>query len=199
MKYTVRTLLCLWALVTTVSAGTLPVVAIQPLGLVKQADLEKVRAGIQALYAVTVEILPEKPLPKAAYYKPRDRYKADAILDALPNELPERIDKVIGLTTRDISTTNDDGKDWGIFGLGLLGGKACVISTFRLRAGKADEILFHARLAKVVNHELGHTFGLDHCDTQGCLMHSADGKIATVDAESGKPCIACSARLPLGK
>ena len=176
-----------------------PVVAIQPLGPVKPADVQKVKASIEALYVVTVEILPEKPLPKAAYYKPRDRYKADDILDALANETPERIQKVIGFTTRDISTTNDEGKDWGIFGLGLMGGKACVVSTFRLRAGKADEKLFHERLIKVVNHELGHTFGLDHCPVDGCLMHSAEGKIATVDAESGKPCAACSARLPLAK
>ena len=191
--------LSVWALACSTWAGPLPVVAIQPLGPVKPADIQQVKAGIEALYAVTVEILPEKPLPKAAYYKPRDRYKADDIIDSLANEMQEGIRKVIGFTARDISTTNDEGKDWGIFGLGALGGKACVVSSFRLRAGKADEKLFQARMVKVVNHELGHTFGLDHCEVQGCLMEAAGGKISTVDAESGKPCAACSARLPLAK
>ena len=185
--------------VTTVSADPLPVVGIQPLGPVKPEYARQIKAGIEALYAVTVQILPEKPLPEAAYYKPRDRYKADDIIDTLANEMPEGIRKVIGFTVRDISTTNDDGKDWGIFGLGALGGKACVVSSFRLRAGKADEKLFQARLVKVVNHELGHTFGLDHCEVRGCVMQAAGGKISTVDAETGRPCAACSARLPLAR
>ncbi|MES2659962.1 MAG: hypothetical protein V4689_15180 [Verrucomicrobiota bacterium] len=74
-----------------------------------------------------------------------------------------------------------------------------MVSTFRLRAGKAGEKLFQARLVKVVNHELGHTFGLDHCPSAGCFMQAAGGKIATVDGASGKPCDACAARLPLVK
>lgn len=175
------------------------VVAIQPLGPVKAADILNVKEGIEAVYAVKVEVLPEKPLPKAAFYAPRNRYKADDIVDTLALEQPARTVKIVGLTARDISTTNDEGNDWGIFGLGQLGGKACVVSTFRLRAGKADEKLFIARLIKVVNHELGHTFGLDHCPAAGCLMRDAGGKIATVDGESGKPCAACSSRLPLAK
>ncbi|MES2659961.1 MAG: hypothetical protein V4689_15175 [Verrucomicrobiota bacterium] len=118
MKHVVLRFLPIWALVTAVLADPLPVVAIQPLGPVKQADIQHVKAGIEALYAVTVEVLPEKPLPKVAYYPPRGRYKADDLIDVLANEMPERITKILGFTTRDISTTNDDGNDWGIFGLG---------------------------------------------------------------------------------
>ena len=175
----------------------MPVVAIQPLGPVKPADLAAVKAGIVGFYAVTVEILPEKPLPKSAYYPPRDRYKADDILDALAVEMPPGFRKMVALTARDVSTTTEEGKDWGIFGLGQLGGGVCVVSTFRLRAGKASDKLFHARLVKVVNHELGHTFGVDHCPTAACLMQDKKGKIASVDAESGKPCAACVPRLPM--
>jgi archaemetzincin len=113
--------------------------------------------------------------------------------------MDKRFTKVIGLTVRDISTTKDDIEDWGIFGLGGLGGRACVVSTFRLRAGKATDPVFQTRLVKVVNHELGHTFGLDHCPVTGCFMQDAGGRIATVDGESGKPCAACAARLPLAK
>lgn len=189
----------IWTLATSAWAGPLPVVAIQPLGPVNPADIQQVKAGIEALYAVTVEILPEKPLPKAAYYPPRDRYKADDITDALSGASQAGPNKIVGLTATDISTTTDQGKDWGIMGLGQLGGGACVVSTFRLRSGKAGGKLFHARLVKVVNHELGHTFGLDHCPVAACLLQDKRGKIASVDAESGRPCAACSARLPLAK
>lgn len=187
-------LLCLLASIAPALAR--PCVAIQPLGSVKAADLARAKAGILALYAVDVEVLPEKALPKAAYFQPRDRYKADKLLDVLAAETPEKFTKVIGLTARDISTTKGEIADWGIFGLGLLGGRPCVVSTFRLRAGKASDEVFQARLVKIVNHELGHTFGLDHCPTVGCFMQDAAGKIATVDGEAGKPCEACAARLP---
>lgn len=189
--------LCLLASIAPALAR--PCVAIQPLGPVKASDLARVKSGILALYAVDVEVLPEKPLPKVAYYKPRDRYKADKLLDVLAAETPERFTKVIGLTVRDISATKGEIDDWGIFGLGLLGDRPCVVSTFRLRAGKASDEVFQARLVKVVNHELGHTFGLDHCPTVGCIMQDAAGKIATVDGEAGKPCEACTARLPVVK
>lgn len=186
-------------LAASAMADAPPTVAIQPLGPVKPEDIARVQAGIRALYAVNVEVLPEKPMPKSAYYPPRDRYKAERLLDALAVDPDKRFTKIIGLTTRDISTSKDDIEDWGIFGLGELGGRSCVVSTFRLRAGKATEPVFQARLVKVVNHELGHTFGLDHCPAAGCLMQDAGGKIATVDGESGKPCAGCAARLPLAK
>lgn len=192
MKYAFFLLACIADLAP---AGP-QVVAIQPLGKVRDKDVATVKAGLETLFAVKVLVLPEKPLPESAWYKPRQRYKADALLDALGGGKPETCNRILGLTARDISVTNDEGNDWGIFGLGQLGGSACVVSTFRLRAGKADEERFSARLVKVVNHELGHTFGLDHCPEKGCLMQSAGGKIATVDGESGKPCEACAARLP---
>jgi archaemetzincin len=73
------------------------------------------------------------------------------------------------------------------------------VSIFRLQAGKATVPVFQARLVKVVNHELGHTFGLEHCPVAGCFMQDAGGKIATVDGGSGMSCPACGARLPLVK
>lgn len=197
MIHLFRRFLPIWVLVAAVHGEPLPVVAIQPLGPVKHSDIQKVKNGIVSLYTVTVEVLPEKPLPKVAYYKPRDRYKADDILDEISKQEPAHAYRILALTTRDISTTTEKADDWGIMGLGQLGGRACVVSTFRLRKGKADEALFIARLVKVVNHELGHTWGLDHCGAAGCLMQDAKGKIATVDGESGKPCEKCSDQLPL--
>ncbi len=189
--------LCFLGLI--VPSMAVPSVAIQPLGPVKATDLDRVKAGIQALYRVEVEVLPEKPLPKVAYFAPRDRYKADKLLDVLAADTPAKFTKVIGLTVRDVSTKKGKIDDWGIFGLGALGGRPCVVSTFRLRSGNATDEVFLVRLVKVVNHELGHTFGLDHCPTAGCFMQDAGGKIATVDGEGNKPCGECAARLPLVK
>lgn len=174
-------------------------VAIQPLGGVKAEDLTFVKTGIEALYAVTVKILPEKPLPEAAYYAPRERYKAHKLIEFLASETPEHFTRVVGITTEDISTTKGKILDWGVFGLAAWDSRACVISMFRLHTGQVTGQLFQVRLVKVVNHELGHTFGLEHCPTLGCIMQECGGKISTLDGESGQPCSACAARLPLAK
>ena len=170
-----------------------PIIAIESLGNLPQQDVAAVRAGIVAVYAVEVRVVPRLELPKAAFYPPRQRYRAERLLDFLaePRDFGFEAFKVVGLTAADISTTKGDVADWGVLGLGTLDGKTCVISTFRLGARKASAATRIERLIKVVNHEVGHTFGLEHCPTAGCLMEDAKGTITTVDAEKGGFCKKC--------
>ena len=121
------------------------------------------------------------PLPSAAYYKPRKRYRAEKLLDDLRGRVPNQATRIVGLTHRDISTTKGEHKDWGIFGLGEIGGRTCVVSRHRL--GRASRKKQNERLAKVALHELGHTLSLDHCANRGCLMEDGAGTIKTVDRE----------------
>ncbi len=179
----------------SVGAARRPVVAIQPFGHLDAAVVARVRAGVSQCFDVDVVVLPERALPSDAYYRPRDRYRADRLLDDLEREAAGRYAKVVGLTARDISTSTDTHADWGVFGLGDLGGIPCVVSTFRLERGAKTEALLEDRLVKAVNHELGHTFGVDHCPEHGCLMADAEGTIRTVDAGDGRMCAACLARL----
>jgi archaemetzincin len=179
----------------SVSPDSRPVVAIQPLGPLRHGIVEMVTAGIERRYDVRVVVLPERALPEAAFYKPRQRYRAERLLDALERESAGRYAKIVGLTARDISTSTERHADFGIFGLGDLGGTPCVVSTFRLGRGGADEVLFNDRLVKAVNHELGHTFGVEHCSVDGCLMADASGTMKRVDAGRGVLCAACLERL----
>ncbi len=88
--------------------------------------------NISATYRCTVtEIKGIAILPATAYYKPRSRYRAPIVLTYLNTY--SGYDKIIGIATKDISTTKDKIYDWGVMGLGSCPGKACVISTFRLR------------------------------------------------------------------
>jgi archaemetzincin len=135
---------------------------------------------------VEVERGPTVPLPEHAYYPPRRRYRAEKLLDALGGyagaDAPATT-KVLGLTEVDISTTNGKFEDWGIFGLGSLGGRAAVISSHRLRRGaSADKVAF--RIATTALHEIGHTFGLDHCTEARCPMQDAEGKITNTDSST---------------
>jgi archaemetzincin len=183
---------------TPPTVGTPPTVCLQPLGPHDPTLLAAVAAGITHLYGTPTEVLDPKPLPPAAYYAPRKRWRAERLLDYMDAEVAPSSPQctyIMGFTSQDISTTKDAFEDWGVLGLGSLGGPSAVISSFRLhkrlssqdKAARANQIT--SRAIKVANHELGHVLGLPHDDsTPGCLMNDAHGSILTVDAETGLHC-----------
>lgn len=116
-----------------------------------------------------INIRPAIDLPASAYYAPRNRYRADSIIAFLSRNIFSG-HVTIGLTGKDISTTKDKIKDWGIMGLGFRPGNACVVSSFRLKKEK-----LYSQFYKVCIHELGHTEGLDHCAEKTCFMRDAEG------------------------
>ncbi len=166
-------------------------IEVQPLGTVDPQLIICVRAGLESFYKAKVRVLPAKALPKIAYYAPRQRYRADKLIDWLYRGSGSI---VVGLMSVDISTTKGHYMDWGVFGLGYLGKGACVVSTYRLRRGVSSAV-FKERLVKVVNHEVGHNLGLPHCPTKGCMMNDAEGKVSTVDQENGKLCPSCRSKI----
>ncbi len=166
---------------------------LQPLGSHDPELLDAAARGVAALYGFTTEIREPAPLPDSAWYAPRQRYRADALLDHLDRRLipGSGCNFIVGFTSQDISTTKPPHQDWGIFGLGNIGGPSAVVSTYRLAGwpqATAGRRLVGQRTVKVVNHELGHVLGMGHLDGDGCLMNDAQGRIATVDSEHGLLC-----------
>jgi len=166
-----------------------PTICLQPLGPGAGDLTAVVERGIRYLYDLQVRVLPARDLPKAAYYPPRKRYRADRLLDALEADVVpgSGCRAVVGLTTVDISTTKGRYRDWGIFGLATIGGRVAVVSNHRLTR-RAIKRRWQERLVKVANHELGHALGSPHVPGSGCLMGDAGGTIRTVDGESGLLC-----------
>ena len=83
-----------------------------------------------------------------------------------------------------------------VFGEAQLGGTAAVCSTARLLEGVelAGPRLLTERLAKEAVHEVGHAFGLHHCDTPACVMGRSAG-LRGVDEKSHLLCNVCRQRL----
>lgn len=83
-----------------------------------------------------------------------------------------------------------------VYGEAQLGGRAAVVSTARLwiqSGGRHDPTVVKDRIIKECVHELGHTFGLLHCDTPGCVM-TRSVNLIEVDAKSMTLCGSCEAR-----
>ncbi len=159
-------------------------VYLQPMGRkVAAEDVRLAKDALVGMYGIQVIELPSVALPKDAYYKPRRRYRADKLLDFLDARAPNDAFRVLGLTGNDISTTKGEHKDWGVLGLASLNGVSGVISMFRCRRGARTLLQARERFAKVAVHEIGHTLGLEHCPTRGCLMEDAAGRVDTCDRE----------------
>lgn len=137
------------------------------------------------------------PLPASAYYAPRRRYRAERLVAFLNERFADRpsSERVLALTARDISTEAHGYADWGILGFGELGGRAAVVSSFRMRrrARSPEHALW--RMTTTAVHEAGHVLGLPHCTEPRCVMRDAEGTMDTVDAGDGSLGPGCRALL----
>lgn len=109
-------------------------------------------------------------LPKGYYNKERNRYSGTGLLKDLSRLRKRNV--VLGLTDEVIFKANELSPTYGIFGVSPVGAFVAVISSTR-PSGKQHS---NDHLVKLMMHELGHSFGLNHCSNQHCFM---------VDAEHG--------------
>jgi len=166
---------------------TTPVtIDIQPFDDASKEQVDYVCREIKKIYP-KVELKTAIAIPAKAYYKPRNRYRADSLVGYLNKKTPSG-HVTMALTTKDISWTKGAVKDYGIMGLGLCPGTACVASTYRLSKTNTLDQLY-----KIAIHELGHTQGLKHCPAKACFMRDAEGKNHT--NELSEFCGSCKKQL----
>ena len=152
-----------------------PVIHLQPFGKFGQREAQllgkELTKRIEDIFSVELEceVHPPLPLSDTLMNDGHTRYRADKIIRSMTANA-NRHNIYIGLTHKDISCTVHGKKDWGVQGLSLIPGNACVASTFRVK----DRRDFW----KVVCHEFIHTyFTYNHCpkDDPSCLMQAAKG------------------------
>ena len=168
---------------TTTRSAPATVIKILPLGKTTEPFINSVYNDLKKIIP-SLELLPKEKMPAAAFYAPRNRYRADTLIHWMGSRARDN-EVYVGITMQDISTTKGDNPDYGVMGLGFQPGKACVASSFRVRDKK--------NFFKVVIHELGHTAGLPHCPQKTCFMRDAEGTDPT--GEEKEFCEKCKAYL----
>ena len=153
--------------------------------------LDVVRRAIERAFDVTVRIDRRSDRPNHAFDPKRRQHSSTEILKWLVGYA--RADgRMLGVTDVDLYIPVLT----FVYGEAQLGGGVAVVSTARLAAGPEsdpDGTLFKSRVIKESVHELGHTFGLIHCDSRPCVM-ARSVNLIEVDAKHPSLCADCEAR-----
>lgn len=176
------------------------VINIQPLGDIDPEYLQVVKQAIKEFYGFESKVLPRARITSYILAASKTRLDASKILKKFKSSEYRLV-----ITEHDIAHRNVERNvdEWGIFGLGIVGGKTCVVSPFRLKKANGKQVskqLFTNRLQKVALHELGHNLGLHHCMNDSlCLMNDVRGSINTIDKVDLKLCAECKIKVNIKK
>lgn len=136
------------------------------------------------------------PTPEEAFDKRREQYLSDTILSRI-QELVDRekaMERILGIVDVDIFVPPLS----FVFGQARYPGKVAVISLHRLRSEfygrNPNAELFMERTAKEAVHELGHTFGLAHCENPFCVMYFSNSIFET-DRKQSIFCSKCQLKI----
>lgn len=152
--------------------------------------LDALAAGLARELRISCRVRATQTIDASFAYDPvRNQHHSTAILRHMAASAPKG-SRILGVAAVDLYVPIFT----FVFGEAQLGGPAALISDFRLRqefyGEPADPALTRERLLKEALHELGHTFGLRHCQDWSCPM-AASTAIERLDWKSTRYCDAC--------
>jgi len=165
-----------------------------PSGAVPLLLVDELAAALARVFRVSCHVRRETLDAGFAFEPARNQFHSTAILQRLQAfPCPEGA-RLLGITGLDLYVPVLT----FVFGEAQLEGHCALVSLHRLREEfyglPASNDLLHERLAKEAVHELGHTFGLRHCEDWNCVMASTHA-VERLDVKSAAFCPACRRRI----
>lgn len=155
-----------------------------------EALLLEVRANVAAAFDLPVRAWAAPDRPSGTLDPRRQQHSSTQILRWLMSRRPAAAGKVLAITDVDLFIPVLT----FVFGEAQFGGAVALVSVARLAAGSRPESEARRRLAERLSkeavHEIGHTFGLVHCDEATCGM-ARSPNIQAVDRKTNQLCADC--------
>lgn len=170
-------------------------IRVVPIGIVERPLLDAVAAALSAEYRVPCSVTPATIDPTNTRHPERGQYHSTELLDRLASmQLPTRalgvaaVDLYIPILTF-------------VFGEAHLAGDCAIVSYHRLEESfyglPRNAAITKTRLIKGAIHEIGHTYGLVHCDDYECVM-AATHSVEWLDLKGSALCEECRRQMALG-
>ena len=158
--------------------------------------LEKITKALQQTFKTGVSRISLSLDTDSLYSLERRQYYSTGFIEQSAKQTTQINGKVVLITELDIYVPVLT----FLFGEAQLKGKHSIVSVFRLHeefySGVTNNELLYERTIKEVFHELGHNFGLIHCQDWDCVMHSSNS-IEEVDLKGNAYCKNCFSSLNL--
>lgn len=152
--------------------------------------LDRIIKTLQQTYRTKVSKINLSINTESLYSSERRQYYSTGFIEQSINQTQNIDGKIIMITELDVYVPVLT----FLFGEAQLNGKHSIVSVFRLHeefySGITDNELLFERTLKEVLHELGHNFGLIHCQDWDCVMHSSNS-VEEVDIKGIGYCNNC--------
>jgi archaemetzincin len=171
-------------------------------GMVRTPELTAIAAVLAAFFATPVDTLRVEAFPAARIPRRirdgRAQYDARALLDRAAVRLPKNAHSMLALVNVDLFVLSEQAY---AYGWSTLHNRLGVIGFSRLEPGAHGELApedapgaLLRRGLRVAVHEVGHMFGLGHCQVFRCAMNGI-ADLADLDATPLRLCPLCLRKL----
>lgn len=177
------------------------VIHLLALGHADRNLIEGLALPLRKTFGVDVRVIDPAWNISASYDDERGQYNSSAILSSLIDNHPSSVlpsGTILGITGEDLFIPILT----YVFGEAVLDGNVAVVSYHRLQTERyglpPDPALLADRLWKEALHEIGHTFGLVHCQSLDCVMHTST-YAEDIDLKGNDFCVDCRRELPVSQ